>query len=142
MRANGEVLPFYYFKVSYFNLCSLLHYRWRKISVRICASLRFLPFCICFRSLLINTRLVFISAFGFWLNDTRVVFISYFVSVPLRRVYRGSGISVFLCSFVPVSFCIFDYLYYVFGFRILLFLHFWLFVFKPLVFVGCFVTCV
>ena len=65
-------------------------------------------FKICCRSLLINTRLFFIS---------------HFVSVPLRRGYRGPRITVFVCSFVPVSFCIFDYLY----------LDFWLFV-------DCFVT--
>ena len=52
-----------------------------------------------------------------------MVFISYFVSVPLRRGYRGCIISVFICSFVPVSFCIFDYLYWDFWF-----------------FVDCFVT--
>ena len=65
-------------------------------------------FYICSRSLLINTRLFFIS---------------HFVSVPLRRGYRGSRITVFVCSFVPVSFCIFDYLYRDFWF-----------------FVDCFVT--
>ena len=65
-------------------------------------------FHFCFRSLLIDTHLVFI-----W----------YFISVPLRRGYRGTRISVFVCSFVPVSFCIFDYLYWGFWF-----------------FVDCFVT--
>ena len=65
-------------------------------------------FYICSRSLLINTRLFFIS---------------HFVSVPLRRGYRRSRITVFVCSFVPVSFCIFDYLYRDFWF-----------------FVDCFVT--
>ena len=53
----------------------------------------------------------FISLFCSLLINTCLVFISYFVSVPLRRGYRGSRISVFICSFVPVSFCIFDYLY-------------------------------
>ena len=35
---------------------------------------------------------------------TRLVFISYFVSVPLRKVI---GNLEYQCSFVPVSFCIF-----------------------------------
>ena len=105
---TGNCSPFINLVFHIFNHGSLLHYRWRKISVEFCASLRLLLFYICFRSLLINTRLVFI-----W----------YFVSVPLMRVYRGSRISVFVCSFVPVSFCIFDYLYWDFWF-----------------FVDCFVT--
>ena len=63
-------------------------------------------FCICFCSLLINTRLVFIS---------------YFVSVPLRKGYRGFEYR--FCLFVCTCF----------------FLHFWLFVLKLLVFIDCFV---
>ena len=54
--------------------------------------------------------------FRYLLIDTYLVFISYFVSVPLKRGYRGSRISMFVCSFVPVSFCIFDYLYWGFWF--------------------------
>ena len=50
-----------------------------------------------------------------------MVFISYIVSVPLRRDYRGSRISVFVCSFAPVSFCIFDYLYWGFWFFVVWF---------------------
>ena len=50
----------------------------------------------------------FISVFCSLLINTRLVFISYFVSVPLRKGHRGLE---YQCSFVPVSFCIFDYLY-------------------------------
>ena len=70
------------------------------------ASLRVLLFYICFCSLIINTRLVFIS---------------YLVSVPLRKDHRGLE---YQCSFVRLylflfafliicieAFCIFDYLY-------------------------------
>ena len=68
------------------------------------ASLRVLLFYICFCSLLINTRLVFIS---------------YFVSVPLRKDHRGLECSfvrfyLFLFSFLVIcieTFCMFDYLY-------------------------------
>ena len=80
-------------------------------------SLRLL-FYICFCSLLINTRLVFIS---------------YFVSVPLRKGHRSLE---YQCSFVRLylflfafliicieTFCIFDYSYW----------NFWFFV-------DCFVT--
>ena len=74
-------------------------------------SLRLLLFYICFCSLLINTRLVFIS---------------YFVSVPLRKGHRGLEFSVrsFDCTclflhfwlFALRLFCIFEYLYYDFWF--------------------------
>ena len=107
---TGDCSPFINLVFHIFNHGSLLYYRWRKISVEFCASPRLLLFYICLRSLLINTH---------------VVFISFFVSVPLRRGCRGSRISVFDCSFVPVSFCIFDYLYWDFWF-----------------FVDCFVTYV
>ena len=46
----------------------------KEVSVKIKASLRVLLFYICFRSLSINTRLVFIS---------------YFVSASVRKGYRG-----------------------------------------------------
>ena len=52
--------------------------------------------------------LFFISVFCSLLINMRLVFISYFVSVPLRKGHRGLE---YQCSFVPVSFCIFDYLY-------------------------------
>ena len=77
----------------------------------LCTSLRLLLFYICFCSLLINTRLVFIS---------------YFVSVPLRKGHRGLE---YQCSFVRLylllfafliicikTFCIFDYSYWLFDF--------------------------
>ena len=54
----------------------------RRFPVEFCASLRLLLFYICFCSLLINTRLVFIS---------------YFVSDPLRKGYR---VLEYQCSFV------------------------------------------
>ena len=73
----------------------------RNLSARLCD---FFFFYICFCSLLINTRLVFIS---------------YFVSVPLRKGHRGLE---YQCSFVRLylllfafliicieTFCIFDY---------------------------------
>ena len=66
----------------------------------------------------------FISVFCSLLIKSRLVFIWYFVSVPLRKGHRGLE---YQCSFVPVSFCIFDYLYWDF-------LHFWLFVLRLLVF--------
>ena len=62
----------------------------KEISAR--ASLRLLLFYICFRSLLINTRLVFIS---------------YFVSVPLRKGYRGLE---YKCSFVRLYLFLFAFL--------------------------------
>ena len=98
--ADGELLPFYESILWWwfsFTICYAT--KWRTISVEFCASLRLLYFISVFCSLLINTRLVFIS---------------YFVSVPLRRGYRGSRISVFVCT------CFF--------------LHFWLFVLRLLVF--------
>ena len=89
-----------------------------RFPVEFCASLRLLLFYICFRSLLINMRLVFIS---------------YVVSDPLRKSHRGLE---YQCSFVRLclfrfafliicieTFCIFDYLYWDFWF-----------------FVDCFVT--
>ena len=70
------------------------------------ASLRLLLFYIFFCSLLINTRLVFVS---------------YFVSFPLRKGHRGleyqcSFVRLYLFLFVFLiicieTFCIFDYLY-------------------------------
>ena len=104
--ADGELLPFYESMLWWwfsFTICYAT--KWRTISVEFCASLRLLYFISVFCSLLINTRLVFIS---------------YFVSVPLRKGHRGLE---YQCSFVPVSFCIFDYLYWDFWF-----------------FVDCFVT--
>ena len=56
------------------------------------ASLRLLLFYIYFRSLLINTRLIFIS---------------YFVSVPLRKGHRGSE---YKCSFVRLYLFLFAFL--------------------------------
>ena len=50
-----------------------------RFPVKFCASLRLLLFYINFRSLLINTRLVFIS---------------YFVSDPLRKIHWGLEYSV------------------------------------------------
>ena len=69
--------------------------RWRKFLSKIRASLRLL-FYICFRSLLINTRLVFIS---------------FFVSVPLRKGYRGleykfSFVRLYLFLFAFLIICI------------------------------------
>ena len=77
----------------------------------LCACLRLLVFYVCFCSLLINTRLVFIS---------------YFVLVPLRKGHRGLE---YQCSFVRLylllfafliicieTFCIFDYSYWDFWF--------------------------
>ena len=56
------------------------------------ASLRLLLFYIYFRSLLIKTRLIFIS---------------YFVSVPLRKGHRGSE---YKCSFVRLYLFLFAFL--------------------------------
>ena len=64
-------------------------------------------FYICFRSLLINTRLVFIS---------------YFVSVPLRKGYRGLE---YKCSFVHLYLFLFAFL---------------IICIETLVFIDCFVT--
>ena len=69
--------------------------RWRKFLSKIRASLRLL-FYICFRSLLINTRLVFIS---------------FFVSVSLRKGYRGleykfSFVRLYLFLFAFLIICI------------------------------------
>ena len=84
-------------------------------------------FYICFRSLLINTRLVFIS---------------HFVSVSLRKVI---GDLEYQCSFVRVYLFFFLHFWLFvlsFWFSYIAFLHFWLFVLKLLVFVGWFVTTV
>ena len=90
----------------------MLYYHWRTISVEFCASLRLLLFYICFRSLLINTRLAFIS---------------YFVSDPLRKGHRGLEYQYwFVCLYL-----------FLFAFLIICietFLHFWLFVLILLVF--------
>ena len=118
---DGELLPFYEYVSSWwfsFTICYAT--KWTTISVEFCASLRLLNFISVFCSLLINTRLVFIS---------------YFVSVPLRKGHRGLE---YQCSFVRLylflfafliicieTFCIFDYLYWDFWF-----------------FVDCFVTIV
>ena len=110
--ADGELLPFYKYILSWW-FSSTIRYatKWTTISVEFCASLRLLYFISVFCSLLINTRLVFIS---------------YFVSVPLRNVHRSLE---YQCSFVPLylllfafliicieTFCIFDYLYWGFWF--------------------------
>ena len=62
--------------------------------VEFCASLRLLLFYIYFRSLLINTRLVFIS---------------YFLSEPLRKSHRGLEYSVrlFVCTCFFLHFWLF-----------------------------------
>ena len=82
----------------------------KEISVKSgCYYVFFFFIYICFRSLLINKRLVFIS---------------YFVSVPLRKGYRGLECK---CSFV----------------RLYLFLFAFLIIcIETLVFVECFVTYV
>ena len=114
------MLPFYKF-LSRHDIFLITRYstKWSTIPVEFSARLYvFFFFYICFCSLLINTRLVFIS---------------YFVSVPLRKGHRGLE---YQCSFVRLylflfafliicieTFCIFDYLYW----------HFWFFV-------DCFVT--
>ena len=69
----------------------------------LCASLRLLLFYICFCSLLINKRLVFIS---------------YFVTVPLRKGHRGLEYQCLLVRLYLFFFCIFDYLYRDFWFFI------------------------
>ena len=102
------MLPFYKF-LSRHDIFLITRYstKWSTIPVEFSARLYvFFFFYICFCSLLINTRLVFIS---------------YFVSVPLRKGHRGLE---YQCSFVRlylflfafliiriVTFCIFDYLY-------------------------------
>ena len=54
----------------------------------------------------------FVSVFCSFLINTRLVFVSYFVSFPLRKGHRGLEYQCsFVRSFVPVPFCIFDYLY-------------------------------
>ena len=70
--------------------------RWRKFLSKIRASLHLLLFYICFRSLLINTRLLFFSLF---------------VSVPLRKGYRGleykfSFVRLYLFLFAFLIICI------------------------------------
>ena len=118
------MLPFYKF-LSRHDIFLITRYstKWSTIPVEFSARLYvFFFFYICFCSLLINTRLVFIS---------------YFVSVPLRKGHRGLE---YQCSFVRLylflfafliiyieTFCIFDYLHWDF-------LHFWLFVLTLLVF--------
>ena len=100
--------------------------RWRKLSVKIRAFLRLLLFYICFRSLLINTRLVFIS---------------YFVPVPLRKGHRGLEYKCsFFFSFVPVFSAFLIICIETLVFVRFFFLHFWLFTLRLLVFVDCFVT--
>ena len=117
------MLPFYKFLSRHIFFANSLYHQMEHDFCRIlCASLRLLVFYICFCSLLINTRSVFIS---------------YFVSVPLRKGHRGLE---YQCSFVRLylflfafliiyieTFCIFDYLHWDF-------LHFWLFVLTLLVF--------
>ena len=63
----------------------------------------------------------FVSVFCSLLINTRLVFVSYFVSVPLRKGHRGleyqcSFVRLYLFLFVFLiicieTFCIFDYLY-------------------------------
>ena len=77
-----------------------------RFPVEFCASLRLLLFYICFRSLLINTRLILIS---------------YFVQDRLRKghkdlEYQRSFVRLYLFLFAFLiicieTFCIFDYLY-------------------------------
>ena len=102
------MLPFYKF-LSRHDIFLITRYstKWSTIPVEFSARLYvFFFFYICFCSLLINTRLVFIS---------------YFVSVPLRKGHRSLE---YQCSFVRLclflfaffiirieTFCIFDYLY-------------------------------
>ena len=50
----------------------------------------------------------FIFVFALYQLKTSLVFISYFVSILLRKGYRGLE---YRCSFEPVSFSIFDHLY-------------------------------
>ena len=110
--------------ISWYKLCSCLLYDEGNFC-QIWASLRLLLFYICFRSLLINMRLVFIS---------------YLVSVPLRKGYRDLE---YKCSFVRLYLFLLAFLIICiksFGFCLLIFLHFWLFTLKLLVFVDCFVT--
>ena len=105
-RGWGECSPLYVFISSCFVNNSLYFPMKHDFCRNLCASLRRLLFYICFCSLLINTRLVFIS---------------YFVSVPLRKDHRGLE---YQCSFVRlylflfafliiriVTFCSFDYLH-------------------------------
>ena len=113
----GGITPLFKLKVSWCKLCSCLLYHEGNFC-QICASLRLLLFYICFRSFLINTRLVFIS---------------YLVSVPLRKGYRGLEdkclfvrlyrflfafliICIKSFGFCPFLFCIFDYLHWNFWF--------------------------
>ena len=83
LGAKGECSPFINFYLVMIFFANSLYYQMEHDFCRIlCASLRLLLFYICFCSLLINTRLVFIS---------------YFVSVPLRKGHRGLE---YQCSFV------------------------------------------
>ena len=114
LGAKGECSPFInFYLVMIFFANSLYHQMEHDFCRILCASLILLLFYICFCSLLITTRLVFIS---------------YFVSVPLKIGHRGLE---YQCSFVRLyqflftfliirieTFCIFDYLY----------LDFWFFV--------------
>ena len=84
---GGELLPFINLKF-YDIVLFVSSFTIKEISCR--ASLHLFLFCICFRSLLINPCLVFIS---------------YFVSVPLRKGYRGleykgSFVRLYLCLFI------------------------------------------
>ena len=97
----------------------------KEISVKSAAFLRLLLFYICFRSLLINTRLVFIS---------------YFVSVPLRKGHRGLE---YKCLFYRLHLFLMHFWWFVLLSLLVLWfscLHFWLFALELLVFVDCFVT--
>ena len=90
LGAKGECSPFINFYLVMIFFANSLYYQMEHDFCRIlCASLRLLLFYICFCSLLINTRLVFIS---------------YFVSVPLRKGHRGLEFSVrsfdCTCSFL------------------------------------------
>ena len=101
LGAKEECSPFKNLHLAMIFFYNSLFYQMEHDSCRIlCASLRLLLFYICFCSLLINTRLVFIS---------------YFVSVPLRKGYRGLK---YQCSFVRSFVCTCS------------FLHFWLLVLK------------
>ena len=88
------MLPFYKF-LSRHDIFLITRYstKWSTIPVEFSARLYvFFFFYICFCSLLINTRLVFIS---------------YFVSVPLRNDHRGLE---YQCSFVCLSLFLFAFL--------------------------------
>ena len=106
IEAKGDCSPFINFVLHNFVLRFGILSMKKDFCRILCASPRLLLFYICFCSLLINTRLVFIS---------------YFVSVPLRKGHRGLE---YQCSFVRLylflfafliicieTFCIFDYLY-------------------------------